>query len=295
MQATTRTAAGLKSLSAALCAAAIVLAGALAPLDEAAAQTGIRDTRHNLGTSTRSPAITGANTFSGSDEICVFCHTPHGASTGAGNPPLWNRSIAAPAGGYTIYNSSTMDASRATDGVAGSLSIGSVSIACLSCHDGTQAMNAVINAPGSGLAGNAAWTAGTWTGAAAGATPVGSIGSVVGNLTTDLSNDHPIGIAYCGWSGITGSGTAATLSCSDGDFKAPKAATISGQQVFWVDDGTNNTTRNKTDLTLYNRTFAAGTGPSVECATCHDPHSTNTTFLRIANAGSAVCLACHVK
>ena len=48
---------------------------------------------------------------------------------------------------------------------------------------------------------------------------------------------------------------------------------------------------------IYNRSFAvAGAGPSVECASCHDPHRADTsTFLRIANAGSAVCLACHVK
>lgn len=35
---------------------------------------------------------------------------------------------------------------------------------------------------------------------------------------------------------------------------------------------------------------------NVECATCHDPHlTTNGKFLRISNAGSAVCLSCHVK
>jgi predicted CXXCH cytochrome family protein len=54
-------------------------------------------------------------------------------------------------------------------------------------------------------------------------------------------------------------------------------------------------------MILYTRAASAGyTGqtnpePFVECASCHDPHSTNQTFLRIANTGSAVCLACHNK
>lgn len=54
-------------------------------------------------------------------------------------------------------------------------------------------------------------------------------------------------------------------------------------------------------MILYTRAAAGGyTGqtenePFVECASCHDPHTANATFLRIPNSGSAVCLACHVK
>lgn len=33
----------------------------------------------------------------------------------------------------------------------------------------------------------------------------------------------------------------------------------------------------------------------VECGSCHDVHGANSKFLRIANTGSAVCLACHIK
>ncbi len=63
--------------------------------------------------------------------------------------------------------------------------------------------------------------------------------------------------------------------------------------------------RDKSDMILYTRNFGGATGnaPSVECGSCHDPHveeATGTpaagkTFLRIANTGSAVCLACHNK
>lgn len=275
--------------------------GTLATVDQAeaaAAVTGIRNTRHNLGTG--SP-VTGANTFDGTQEVCVFCHTPHGAATGAGNPPLWNKAL--PAGPYQVYNtsvSSTIDGATATDGVGGG-AIGSVSIACLSCHDGTQAMNNFINQPGSGGY-NAAGAnmAGTWT--AGNQTPVlatGLMGAGIANLGTDLRNDHPIGIQYCG-GGING--TSGAGSCNDTDFVAPSNTVIGGAtRVFWVETvASGNSVRNKNDMILYNRDFGGTSGPSVECASCHDPHvenvaGSNPTFLRISNAQSAVCLACHVK
>ena len=52
------------------------------------------------------------------------------------------------------------------------------------------------------------------------------------------------------------------------------------------------------------RFYDTGEGPEVECASCHDPHGVpsgaagskfNTTFLRVENTGSAVCLTCHNK
>ena len=61
------------------------------------AQAGIANTKHNL-----SPTGTGVNKVTaGTDEICVFCHTPHAADTSA-PVPLWNKKL--PAGtGYTTY------------------------------------------------------------------------------------------------------------------------------------------------------------------------------------------------
>ena len=98
----------------------------------------IAETKHNLGTTG-----TGSNSFDGTGELCVFCHTPHGGDTSA-NPPLWNR-VLPDAGTFTTYDSL---GTSSLDGEV--LEVGSVSIACLSCHDGTQAMNVMINAPGSG-------------------------------------------------------------------------------------------------------------------------------------------------
>lgn len=270
----------IKGLLAALgSAAALVLA--FAPLD-AAAQ--ITNSKHNL-----SSGSTTGSAFSGTDQICVFCHTPHGANTAVA-APLWNK--AAPTSTYQTYSTGN---SYSIDG--GVSSVGSVSLACLSCHDGSLAIATMINQPGSGgYDANGAVMAGSWTGATGGVdTTTGKMKtSSVAFLDTDLRNDHPIGIQYCG-GGLTGSGTTVSGTCNDPDFNLPVTASVGGNQVFWVDSaGGTAGTRQKTDLSLYTRSGV--TGPMVECASCHDPHSTtNGTFLRVSNAASGLCLTCHIK
>jgi predicted CXXCH cytochrome family protein len=285
-------------------ATAIVLLGAgIFGSPDAAA--GIANTKHNLGSST-GPAGR-VNNFDGTGEICVFCHTPHGSDTSAA-VPLWNRVLAAPST-YTTYNSlgtSSLDGATAP--------VGSVSLACLSCHDGTQAMNVMINQPGSGgYNAGGGQLAGSWSGANQ------DTGKIKDGLITmigkDLKNDHPIGIQY-GGGPKAGTVPAAPADYTkslfrDADFNDAKSALLNGQSVWWVDTSTGTAgTREKTDMQLYTRTGAGsvsgidgtvtagaltGAQPFVECASCHDPHSENVTFLRIANTGSAVCLACHIK
>ncbi len=117
----------------------LLLGGALLSL-VSLASAGIFNTKHNLG----STGINAASNFSGTSEICVFCHTPHGADASAA-VPIWNRNLAPVEGGFATYDqmgTTTLDAQIEP--------VGSVSIACLSCHDGTQAMDNIINAPGSG-------------------------------------------------------------------------------------------------------------------------------------------------
>jgi hypothetical protein len=266
---------------------------------------GIADTKHNLGSG---PGPAGRNQVSDTAEICVFCHTPHGADVNA-PAPLWNKRLGAagaPAGGgtYTTY------ASLQTPSLDGSVAaVGSISMACLSCHDGTQAMDNIINAPGSGGivadgGGNGGraftWNAGGTVNAA------GNLASGAALLGTDLSNDHPIGIQYCG-GGLTGAATTVTGTCRDSDFVAPLTQSINANQVFWIETG--GAGKQRTDLPLYVRPGeVVATGPLVECASCHDPHVSTgqagpagtgrvsgETFLRVSNASSAVCTACHVK
>ncbi len=295
-----------------IAASALCFALGLAVGQQAVA--GISSTRHNLsssgtttyttftvtsaGTGTQTSTFgtgtaTANHTTNGTAEICVFCHTPHGGQVGNDKPPLWNKHLNA-ANSYTTYSSTTMDGTSDLTG--------SVSLACLSCHDGTQAMDNMINAPGSG--GYAAGGANqNWSWSVSSTMPSGA----VTEIGKDLSNDHPVAIPFCG-GGVTGSAvdgtaTAAGGTCADADFNGPGGSTgssnkvyskkVGTNQVFWVDTATP-TKREKTDLMLYSTTNA--TGPTVECASCHDPHSsTNATFLRISNAGSAVCLTCHNK
>lgn len=260
------------------------------------ASAGVRDSKHNLGTSNLNTTQNRMTT--GPGEVCVFCHTPHGSNTNV-EAPLWNKSVPA-ANTFTSYSSSTID--------GGIAQVGSVSIACLSCHDGSQAMDIMINQPGSGgyNAAGAQIAGGVWangsgtmdasTGQMLTATPVPGLGK-------DLGNDHPVGIQYAG-GGITDTTTA----MGDGDFNVAQKATINSAPVWWIDVATatvggtgitgNSAQRDKTDMILYTRTdgAAAEAEPMVECASCHDPHQSDTpTFLRIDNTGSAVCLACHVK
>jgi predicted CXXCH cytochrome family protein len=294
----TSTRKGLSAIAAVLALAAAGLVGT--------AHAGIADTKHNL---TAGP---GGNKFTpstaGTEEICVFCHTPHGSDTSAA-VPLWNRKMA---GEFTLdangaptttktYN--TYDNLKTSTLDGSTMSVGSVSLACLSCHDGQTSMSAVINAPGSGgYVPNGAEIPGSWVGATGGLMPSGSIA----NIGRDLRNDHPIGIQYAG--GKYGAATGGNPNKQDPDFKAAQTSTLNNTAVWWVDtagftpagtgatlQGGNTGKRDKTDMILYTRTFESVDQPFVECASCHDPHSENTTFLRIPNAASAVCLACHTK
>ncbi len=263
--------------------AALLLAGG-------PAQAQISNSKHNLGSTQVAP-----NNRSDVVDLCVFCHTPHGSDTGA-SAPLWNRNLDdTPATTYTTYDqlgTSTLDGTI--------LPVGSVSLACLSCHDGTQALDNVINQPGSGgFDPNGARIPGaTWQGPTVDPATGLLIAGVVTNLGTDLQDDHPVGIQYGGFE------VGATPTKIDADFKGPgeglQTATINTNTVWWVDtEATPNGTREKTDIQLYTRANgAAGNQPFVECASCHDPHISgpnNPTFLRISNEGSAVCLACHIK
>jgi len=239
------------------------------------ANAGISSSKHDLGTGGGGQGSTSATT-----EICVFCHTPHGSDVSA-PAPLWNKTF--PSTSYTRYsslNTSSLDGTEAP--------VGSVSLACLSCHDGSQAMDVVINKPGSG-----GYDA---SGSEISATEIGTMtGTPLPNLGSDLSNDHPISIQYGG-----GGCSTTDIGCTtmgDSDFVSPATANINGFQQWWVDTSSAGT-REKTDMMLYTRTLSGVTQPFVECASCHDPHNASSTpvsFLRIDNENSAVCLACHIK
>lgn len=248
------------------------------------AAAGVVGSKHDLSTGGGAQATTGAT-----DEVCVFCHTPHGSDVAA-PVPLWNKVLGAP-GSYTQYSTLQTPSFDSTEAP-----VGSVSLACLSCHDGTQAMDVVLNAPGSGNY-NA-------SGAEIDAVNIGVMtGTPVPVLGTDLTDDHPISMQY-GGGGPEASDADGTFAgvLGDPDFHPPEKATVNTNPIWWVDSAVGTAgTREKTDMILYARNDLATVQPFVECGSCHDPHNDSTAgatsveFLRIVNTNSQICTACHIK
>ncbi len=127
---------------------------------EIRAQSGvIVSTKHNL-------SISGPGSVKAVDEtrICIFCHTPHRASSSG---PLWNKMDSQ--AGYLPYQSTSMHVLPGQP--AGSSKL------CLSCHDGTIALGLLVSEQ-----------------AQLGMTfqfPTGR--SLLG---TDLRDDHPVSFLY---------------------------------------------------------------------------------------------------
>ena len=243
--------------------------------------------KHDLTSGGDAQETTGAT-----DQVCVFCHTPHGASNQAGVAvPLWNKVLGAP-GSYTQYATLQLPSFDADEAP-----VGSVSLACLSCHDGTQAMDVVLNLPGSG-----GWNV---AGAEIDGTAVGLMtGTPIPNLGTDLTDDHPISMQYAAGGATAADGDgAAPGPFGDPDFNAPQKATVNTNPIWWVDSAPGTpAVREKTDMILYARADLGVVEPFVECGSCHDPHNQSSgaaadsvEFLRVANTASQICTACHIK
>jgi predicted CXXCH cytochrome family protein len=130
---------------------------------------GVKNTKHNLSVSGTGSA--GAVTET---EICIFCHTPHNASPAY---PLWNH-VVTEVETYTNYWSPTLK-SYASEAQAPP--IDGFSRLCLSCHDGTVALGALINRSEE-----------------IETVPDFLTEGMDGYLGTDLSGGHPISITFDG-------------------------------------------------------------------------------------------------
>lgn len=269
-------------------------------------------TKHNLSSN---PDINAE----GTTEICVFCHTPHGANSMAtGHAPLWNRLLPDDSS-YDIYNSPNFDAQDLT----GTRRPKGVSLACLSCHDGSIAFDSLINAPGSGgfIPGNL----GTGRGPGTSAPGINFFGGGIvesnstfseglrdsvevektpespfsgglhdlvhgpgagvegaqpfPNLGLDLRDDHPIGME---------------IPCAtDGQFKEI-CNDLTTSKLDGGTDGTNVAFISRTGsaqpliwpiekrdrLRAYPSTDQPGRY-YIECASCHNPHAPRVSFLRL--------------
>jgi Doubled CXXCH motif (Paired_CXXCH_1) len=94
--------------------------------------------------------------------ICVPCHTTHNSDTTVSAAPLWNHRNSTAT--YTLYSSPSLKATIGQPSASSKL--------CMSCHDGTVAVNSF--------------------GGVIGTTMI----SAANNIGTTLNNDHPVGFVY---------------------------------------------------------------------------------------------------
>lgn len=149
-----------------------LLALALVALVGAGALAGIANSKHDLS-ATSSAEIRSIN----ESQICIFCHTPHSANPAV---PLWNRAALPGTPAFTVYQSSTLQ------GTVDSFPTGGSDL-CLSCHDGTVALNNILNTS----------SVGTPTMVTSTKLTNGMLNDTsTAYLGRDLSNDHPVSITY---------------------------------------------------------------------------------------------------
>ncbi len=226
---------------------------------------GIKNSKHDLTFTGNSYYITGNATA----ELCAFCHVPHHAPS---TQQLWNRS--APTGdGWGAGNVTSAGTPLPT---AGNLSAQSKQ--CLSCHDGTIGLASV-----SFYHGVANTTIpGTMTGGANLA--VTSYAYVNPDLGASANANHPVSVPM----GNAAVYNGITSAAATGQYAGGTTTGCSGVAIC----------PNTTGVTGANqvRLYGSAANPGVECGSCHEPHlTTNTLFLRVSNASSNLCLACHLK
>jgi predicted CXXCH cytochrome family protein len=102
-----------------------------------------------------------ANNWSGG-EVCLTCHNPSMGGGTAGVASQWNHTLSSQT--YPLYSSPTLKSTVGQPGVGSKL--------CLSCHDGTVALDSFGGLTGSQFI------------------------SAKNNIGTTLKDDHPIGLLY---------------------------------------------------------------------------------------------------
>lgn len=184
------------------------------------------------------------------NEICKPCHTPHNAIAQEVSDRLWSHTLSTAS--YTLAGDVVLSQEDALD---------PYSRLCMSCHDGTVALDAF--AGGAGTAG--------------GFGPESRY-----NMGTDLSNDHPVG-----------NEAVYPLNDTSGSYQNTVPGRGGAPAV-----GTSVPAQGKGQLPL--RRAANGTDYVVSCGTCHNPHGTGNgtlypSLLRGTNDNSQMCLTCHIK
>jgi predicted CXXCH cytochrome family protein len=212
-----------------------LLGAALAVAGLAASAGTIVGSKHDFSTGAYAAATGG--------QICVGCHAPHNTNASIADAPLWNHALSASTVVYTMYTSATMTAKGLT-----ATAPGTTSKLCLSCHDGTVAVNSFGTTTGTTfLTGN----------------------SLIG---TNLQNDHPIGVPYdtAKDPGLVATTTNVTIGGGGTTNVKSKTASIASNMLF------NGNVECASCHDVHNTYTAATAGlvkvsmaASALCTTCH--------------------------
>ncbi len=250
--------------------------------------TGINGTVHDMTVQANYAPTGGFGADASGGRICIYCHTPHnsiapspannnGQTLAGGNQttddrftymPLWNHALTTILNYNTYYNGpgAPQVGSHASQSIANGMAPGSVSLLCLSCHDGSVAVNTYGNStyqPASSTSVGAATIATQYQ--------IGANGN--------LQNHHPIGFdsdaVQMADAEIRPDTTAISSSTANGGADASIAAHLYGGSA----------------------TGACGQN-CMECGTCHSVHNKGNTGERLlwrSDVNSQLCLTCHDK
>jgi len=198
----------------------------------------IATTKHNL-------SVTGPGTIKSTTEpeICIFCHTPHNARIDV--PYLWNRNDTQQ--NYITYESSTLYATVGQPTGASKL--------CLSCHDGTVALGALVSRQGEvPFAGGIRFL------------PEGP-----SRLGTELSDDHPVSFRY-----------DSALALANGELADP--ALISPQARLDADNQLQCTACHDPHNDAYGKFLVMSNINSGLCTSCHQKKGWKSSSHETSNA-----------
>ncbi|AMV72783.1 cytochrome c [Desulfuromonas carbonis] len=228
----------------------LVLGTADAAQKLSAGTGGVNDHPHNLSSNSQSAIHATSN--ENVQQVCVFCHTPHGAST---KGPLWNRNDPTrPSGGFPLYGNlaaisiDEIPAAKYTNTDPTIEYPNGASRLCLSCHDGVSAVGEVISR--------------------------GTIANLTMSAqgTIDLTTSHPISFVYDG----TVQGTLSAV-VGKGNYIEPPIEYLDKEkrmQCTTCHDPHNDTRNASYDLPMwahYTNDASAVSDYDTTCNACHGP------------------------